>query len=303
MPAVVHHVIMAADDNYAQHLGVCLVSLFENNKQLSFEVSIFENKISKDNKTKIIEVARNYNQSVRFVSLCIKDFSDFPITAYYSPVTYFRLRLAEYISEDIERVLYLDCDTIVCNDIRPLLDIDLKGFPLAAVLDTPWQVNFASDILGIPLSSGYFNAGVLMIDMKAFRAVDVFKQAHTILKEYEQLPFLDQDILNIIFCDKWMRLPCKWNLLNGFFRRVYQDSSDRAIEMKEGIYSRCIVHYSAAEKPWTSNCVHPLISQYYHYLAFSPWKDFRVNKRIRHQLLLFRERCEELFKHGKFIRV
>lgn len=298
----VYHIAMAADDNYAQHLGVCLVSLFTNNKHLHLNVLVFEHGISQRNKNKILEVARAHNQSVDFISLKLDDFSDFPINSYYSPVTYFRLRLADYIGYDVNKILYLDCDTIVCGDVQPLLDTDMGGYPVAAVMDTPWQINYSSEIFGIPSVSGYFNAGVMLIDMESFRKSDVFKRSVKIISEEEKLPFLDQDILNIIFRDNWLHLPCKWNLLNGFMRRVYHNGSARALEMKDGIESRCIIHYSASTKPWLPTCVHPLIGQYFKYLKLSPWNGYHLQRSVKQYMKLLYERCMEVVNRGEFVR-
>lgn len=276
-----YYVAMAADNNYAQHLGVCLVSLFENNK-CCFTIYVFENDISIVNKEKIGSIASKYGQKVFFVTIDDDVFSDFSVTSYYSLATWFRICLGQFIEKSVDRLLYLDCDIIVNGDIEELMNVDLRGFSMAAVMDTPWQLDYVQDYLGTDKESGYFNAGVMLIDMRAYRAADVFRKAIEILKEKDQLPFQDQDILNIVFEKHWLELPCKWNLLNGFLKKDYM-TDPRYPAIATGIRDHVIVHYSAKEKPWSWRCMNPLKDYYYKYLDISPWKGFYPEVTVRQQ--------------------
>lgn len=298
-----YHVVMASDNNYAQHLGVALVSLFENNKDLSIKVWIFEPGIHAQEVENLRSIASYYGQSIEFVHIDIADFEEFPVNSYYSPVTWFRLRLGQYIDKDVERILYLDCDTIVCGSLKELLDLDLCGNAIGAVKDTPWQLAEASAYLWHDSNTReYFNAGVLLIDMNGFREADVFNRAIDVLRSGQKLPFLDQDILNLVFESNWHQLPCKWNLLNGFLKREYQDGSARASEMREGIKSRVIIHYSAWQKPWMWMCENPLKKEYLKYLRLSPWKDYKVRLSPYERLVFVKRYLHSLIKPS-FIRL
>lgn len=279
MPA--YNIAMAANDNYAQHLGVCLVSLFENNRDRRFLVYLFSDNISSDNISRIESVCAGYGNRLTVICPDRKDFEDLPMTSYYSLSTYFRLRLADYLGESVKRVLYLDCDMTVVANIGDLLDTDLEGYPIAAVNDTPWQVRFSSEHLGLGVSEyggKYFNAGLMLIDIDAYRSYQIFSKAKQILSDAKyQCDFLDQDVLNIIFADHWKELPCKWNLLNGFLKKEYM-TDKRWKEILSGIRSRAIIHYSAKEKPWSWLCLNPLKQEYFKYLALSPWSDFRIRR-------------------------
>ncbi len=176
------------------------------------------------------------------------DYERFHVTSYYSKATWFRLKLADYLHPDVKRVLYLDCDTIVVSDIGELLDLDMENCPVAAVNDTPWQIQYAAEHIGIDNPDGagkYFNAGMMLIDVDAYRSYYVFERAGQILADSRyQCDFLDQDVLNIIFRDNWKELPCKWNLLNGFLKKEYM-SDARWPDMMAGIKDRAIIYYSA----------------------------------------------------------
>lgn len=301
-----YHIVMAADDNYAQHLGVCLVSLFVNNRTLSFCAHIFESGMSEINQRKIEEVAKQYQQTVLFHTMSINDFVGFPLSdaaqSYYSTATLFRLRLGEMLDHSISRVLYLDSDTIVCGPITDLLMVDLNGCALAAVMDSPWQLEFAEEHIGIKKDIGYFNSGVMVIDMTQYRMADVWNKSIELIKQGRKLPFLDQDILNILFTGQWKEIPCKWNVLNGFLKRQYQDGSSRAKEIVEGIQNRVIIHYSAKEKPWMWRCENPLKAEYFKYLRMSPWKDYRMSLSLYEKLVFVKRYFKSLLR-PTYIRV
>lgn len=282
---------MATDDNYAQHLGVCIVSIFENNSNRSFFIHVFSSDISISNRRKIESIALRYKQSVVFHEMSIEDFKDFPIesatNSYYSNATLFRLKIGDLLDKNIERVLYLDSDIIVCGDIGELFDINMYGAPIAAVKDTPWMLDFAEKHLGISKDAGYYNAGVLLIDLNLYRNARIWEQSLELVRSETALPYLDQDILNLVFKNRWLELPCKWNILNGCLRKMYlNDACTRFAEYKEGITGRRIIHYSAKEKPWSWRCYNPLKEEYYKYLKISPWNGFTPNRTLRQWLSL-----------------
>ena len=151
--------------------------------------------------------------------------------------------------------------------------MDTENCPVAAVNDTPWQIQYAAEHIGIDNPDGagkYFNAGMMLIDVDAYRSYNVFERAGQILADSRyQCDFLDQDVLNIMFRDKWKELPCKWNLLNGFLKKEYM-SDARWPDMMAGIKDRAIIHYSAKEKPWSWRCLNPLKGEYFKYQRLSP---------------------------------
>lgn len=280
----VYNIAMAANDGYAQHLGVCLVSLFENNQNRRFMLYLFSDNISRTNIDKIKEVCDRYGNHLNVITPKREEFAGLPIRSYYSLSTYYRLRLADYLDESVKRILYLDADMTVVADIGELLDTDLEDFPIAAVNDTPWQLRYAVDHIGGTVEGNYFNAGMMLIDVDRYRSYQIFSRAVQILNDKKyKCDFLDQDVLNIIFRNNWKELPCKWNLLNGFLKREYMTDA-RWEDILDGIRHRAIVHYSAEEKPWSWRCQNPLKKEYFKYLALSPWSSFKVKRSLRQKL-------------------
>ncbi len=98
------------------------------------------------------------------------------------------------------RVLYLDVDTIAVRSLRPLAELDLGGAYVAAVENVwaPWMTHFPAK-LGLPPEQGYFNSGVLVMDLDRIRAdgrdAEMLEFAHT---RGDVITWLDQDVLNAV---------------------------------------------------------------------------------------------------------
>ena len=88
--------------------------------------------------------------------------------AHYTIDTYTRLWLGEFFPQTVDRVLYLDADIVVVGSIAPLWNVDLGGALMGAV-DIPGSDRGVTR-LGMRAEDGYFNAGVLVIDLKQWRA-------------------------------------------------------------------------------------------------------------------------------------
>lgn len=109
-----------------------------------------------------------------------------------------RLALPQLLREEA-RVLYLDADTIIVDDIGSLFEADLGGCPVGAVREPsrsrPWNP--------------YFNAGVLLMDLDAMRGNvcgDLIWTAN-----HRKMDFPDQDALNIVCHGAVHELPAIWN--------------------------------------------------------------------------------------------
>jgi lipopolysaccharide biosynthesis glycosyltransferase len=156
-----------------------------------------------------------------------------------SKVAYARLYIDEYLP-NLSRCLYLDTDLIVCSDITELYDTDLMGNITGCVPDissfNQFQLARFKDKLGLKNPSLYFNSGVMLIDLDAWRKDKIGLRAIKIgLENYDLLDGMDQDILNIVLEDKWLNLDAKWNTSK-------YDASEN--------FDNGIIHFLGRVKPW-----------------------------------------------------
>jgi|GEM_PF-1773282 len=174
------------------------------------------------------------------------------------------------VLKDIDRVVYLDCDLVVLKDITTLYDTDLLDFPLAACLDfwltgappfappiVGWGVGewhkFLSEVVRLADYKAYFNAGVLVMDLKRFRNAGLIDAAEEFLEQTNyKTVFVDQDALNHVINGAFVRLDSRWNVF-GNRSETDLNSADCEIAASAAL-SRSdpwIIHYAGRYKPWS----------------------------------------------------
>jgi len=121
----------------------------------------------------------------------------------WSPATYYRL-LACRLFKDLDKILYLDSDTMICRDIAELFNTDISDYVCAAVKDMSLMKDFREKYLN---GGNYHNAGILLINIK-----NMIKYEHLLFETKVPIRFVDQDIINAGFAGKIKTLPLKYNL-------------------------------------------------------------------------------------------
>jgi lipopolysaccharide biosynthesis glycosyltransferase len=175
---------------------------------------------------------------------------------HFNRSTMFRFALDTRAPVDCRRVIYLDADLTVCDDIRKLWAFDLGGVPLAAVTD-----GFADSLAfarkwGLSEAGEYFNAGVLLIDLQQIRERGLFGKA---LEFYAanaaELPWNDQDCLNYLLWEDWAKLETRWNIQRSMALANLNARLPAHKKFRGGRPG--IVHYTGPEKPWVMSQYHP----------------------------------------------
>lgn len=156
-----------------------------------------------------------------------------------SAFTYSKLFMAEALP-DIDEVLYLDVDTLIRDSLDPVLRMDLTH-PIGAVRELGDN--------GVPLFGSthvpYFNAGVLRMSLRRLREENLAQRSIEVLRDRPNLPFQDQDVLNLIFRDRHDALPQAFNMFDTYTRH--------ALSAWEMLKDPAIVHFVGPAKPWHSD--------------------------------------------------
>lgn len=176
--------------------------------------------------------------------------------SHISPMTYARFLLSETLPSELQRVLYVDSDILVLQDLEALCVADLGGACIGATLDTWLDPRIKANdpcCKEAPRVSDYFNAGVLLIDMDRWRTMQVEPRALDYLTENPQTPFSDQDALNVVLEHDWRALSERWN----FQGHQEVNFSTMAPGKWPGI-----VHFVTAAKPWKTESASPNASFY-----------------------------------------
>ena len=172
-----------------------------------------------------------------------------PHTNYISEVMYARLLLDRIVVDpSVTRIAYVDCDILVRSPIEGLIGQPLDGKPLGAAKDAHALVSsnrrdIKQDRDLFDPADPYFNSGILVIDLDAWRKMDIVAILYRLEQEgiLQRLPN-DQQILNYLFKHNWTQIDPSWNTF----------AANTAIE----IFDPKVVHYTGLAKPW--NLVPPV---------------------------------------------
>ncbi len=259
----------STDNAYLQHCMAMLCSVFDNNKNHSITVHLLHNNLSESSRNIVSELCSRYRQEVQFYDISKSNlFRNAQIThSSLSVATYYRLILGSTIPNDIGKILYLDCDVIVLNDISELFEINLDGYGVAAVRDScPYDNKHRFDI-GIGLDDKMFCAGVLMINLKYWRENNCQSMFFDYMDNMKnRLRFEDQDVLNYTFRHKWLQLPYKYGAYP--FSIAVIDYGQKRFDYNDYYFSPSIIHFATHVKPWLNIRV-PLDKYYWKYVKLS----------------------------------
>ena len=273
------HIFSCIDRNYLQHLGVLLVSIFENKSCGNHIVyHVLHTDLGFDDQKALIGIVSGYNERIMFHDMSeFHDYDNVKRFGQVSKAALFRLSIADILPNSIEKVLYLDSDMVINNDLYELWNTELDNYQVAAVEDAPIFDRY--DKLLMPKRAHYFNSGVLLINLKAWRQEGTSAKIVEFLIKYpERRAFNDQDGLNAVLHSKWLRLPPIYNQQTAIFYLPLKRLTYTESEYRNALKNPVIIHYSGVIsnlKPWEYSDIHPNKKLYYKYLKLTQWSDFR----------------------------
>ena len=264
-------VLLAFNTVYAQHGAACLASLIHHSTS-PLEVIIAS---TDDPEAFAPRFRRSFGDearvTLRFEKFVVPTDTDFPTPYTLTADAYLRL-WADRLFPTRSRVLYLDPDTVAVRSIEALWHTDLQGKTVGAV-PIPNSVRPAQH--GMPPGSLFFNSGVLLMDLQAWRTKEYCRRCIEYIQAHpERAIDADQDILNLVLFGDWLPLAFKWNVINPFFRPSYDMGLTEA-ERRRVCDEAAIIHFNGGAKPWIYLDNHPRQRDYFANLQRTDWRDYR----------------------------
>jgi len=258
------------DNNYVPHVAAAISSIAASARDIqSIRFIMLHTGVPERRREQVEALA----PAARFEWIEIRA-SDLPaITgreaiSHINEATFLRLATENFAPADCDRLIYLDADLTVKSDLRDLWNFDLGENYLGAVHDCIDAQEFAGRWELPPNDLGYFNAGVLLIDLAKVRAEKAFSRALDFVLE-KNPPLADQDALNWVAWGRWTRIPTRWNVQRHIAIRYQLD--ERLIAEATTGNSAAIVHFTGVEKPWIRNGYHPWAWLYWVALRRTPF--------------------------------
>lgn len=263
------NLVLASDERFAPYLAVMLRSVLDcTDKKRCYDIIVLHTDIAANTRKSIAALAEGRPEiSIRFCDIrgCVRGI-DFPVHHHFSRETFYRYFILKVLP-DYEKVLYLDADMAVRQDVGKLYDTDIERYLLAAVRDMDVIGAFKSDPdteryltkrLELKRPLEYFQAGVLLLNLTALRRE---LTAEMLVKKTLEFSWhmVDQDVLNM-FCQGRVRfLDQKWNMLidweyGGHSRRERMSHAPMGLwrEYGEARKNPYIVHFAGVWKPWNT---------------------------------------------------
>lgn len=279
------HILLAITDSYAAYCAVTLVSMFENNKGSNFCVHIICTDLTDNNRGQLERIFQCYKQKVDWIQPDLTKFQ--PIMDVkdrmpnkYHVSAYYRLFATEWLSENIDRVIYLDCDLIVVGDIKSLWKEHLDNNTALCATHDFIRINDYHRLQINPMLHTYFNSGVLLINLSYWRLHSIGQRCVDYLCTYpERILIADQEALNAVLVGKVKYIHPKYNTMSFYFAKEEYLSictwySDMNM-IREAIKEPVIVHF-AGEKPWFKGDYLPYRDEWMKYLNMTEWKSMKI---------------------------
>ena len=281
------HIVYASDDRFAEILGVSLVSLYENSKDMDdIVVYILDSGITDGNKQKMLSVCMSYNRSeIVFIpgeNISEKLSMDVSVDR-GSLSQYARLFVSSDLPEELNRVLYLDCDIIVKQSIRELWNLDLQGKTIGALMDAFSKYYRAN--IDLKENDIMFNSGVMLIDLSKWREQRVEERLLEFIKAKRgRIQQGDQGALNHVLSHDTYCFEPRLNSVTIFYDFTYDEmliyrkppKFYTEEQVREAVENPAVMHFTTSflsKRAWMKGCKHRYVGEWLKYKELSPWKD------------------------------
>ena len=284
------YVCYSINDFYAREAGISMLSFLDNNPGYEpEEVFFIDYGIHWLNKQRLDEIAARYGKRVTYLNG--KPVTDevkcqFPNYPAWKGSMAARIKpfIDKVMPDYVERLLYIDADTIVAGSVEELQKMDMGEAVVAGTISNTEGIKLKRH--EYELYSGnhiYMGSGVLLFDLKNWRCENIYERMLDVLGKKKHLRLPDQMLINNGVPERLMKvLPTKYNYVSHsyhpwqeyYWLRQYRIYSKQ--ECREAIDHPVIIHYLTGwmlARPWHEDCYSHRKEEYYHYKALSPWKD------------------------------
>ncbi len=277
------NILYTTNELFASKVAASMCSVMENNKNVDEVVFyIVGQGLSEASMSNYKMLGRKYCRSIEIINVNnIMEYLKFDFdTSGWNPISMARLAVDQLLPESVERVLYLDGDTINIASLEELWNTDMHGKALGACIEATVDKKRKKSLgMGkIP----YINSGVLLIDLKLWREEET---GSTILNYYKDnngmLVANDQNAINGALKEQIFYLEPRYNFYNIYWYYPYKVLkklmghtkyySEQVVE--DSKKSPAIIHYLGEERPWRKGNRHKYRAEYFRYLKKTPWKN------------------------------
>ncbi len=252
-------VVYICDDNYTMPTCVSIQSIYENKKDSVYDIYVIGVELSEANKNLLKQInLSGINIKLLEVSNRYKNLKTNHI--YVSKAALFKFELPN-ILDNLDKVLYIDSDTIILDDLKELFETDVNDFYAGVVRDYLAYYK-RQDYVDIN-TSDYFNSGMMLLNLNKLRSLDISEKLLECKSSLKLTRYMDQDCFNIVFNENIKYLEPKFNYMTSSIYLYPNDTNP------------VIVHTTSAKKPWAHSYV-PYFEDWYNMFKKSVCKNHKL---------------------------
>lgn len=245
------NIVFLSDKNYFKYTYITLLSLLETKNFYSkYNVKILSSDLLEKEKLNLLENLNSFNFTVENIPITLENPKS--CNSFYNSIIFTKLNLHK-IFPLYSKLLLLDSDIIIKNDLTELYNTDIYDYYLAGVKDIGPIIYHK--INNNKIYSNYFNVGVLLLNLNKIREDELFERA---LDDYEKncskYFFPEQDALNNVIDETKIKLlHPKFNWITSTNRytnsqicKIWNLNSIKEVNPNNIV----ILHYAGGCRPW-----------------------------------------------------
>jgi lipopolysaccharide biosynthesis glycosyltransferase len=250
------NLLFTVNKDYLEHVTDCIKSIIRFKSKDGYDIYILHSDLSDSDQYYLSEQVEDEDVSIYFKYVDSELFEAFPETDRYPRLIYYRIFAAWFLPKELDRILYLDSDTITINPLDELYEMDFNGNYFLACTHVRKLLNKVNQHrLGMEEESTYINSGVMLMNLDALRRRQDIDEVLSYMekrKRYFTLP--DQDIITAMYGNRIGIIDTmKYNLSDKILSLYNLDLTHEKIDLDWIRENTVIIHYYGKNKPWNKS--------------------------------------------------
>lgn len=261
------NILVTLNANYIRPLNVMLKSLFLNNEEEQFHIYVMHSSLNAEDISSINESVEKEGHQLSVIDVQEHYFEDAPIIKHYTKEMYYRLLAHKFLPSNVNKILYLDPDILVINEIKTLYEYDISSYLFAAAEHKRASVKEVNKLRLKPYElTGYYNSGVMLMNVPFVREKVKENEIYEFVRvNRKKLILPDQDIINALYGKYIYPIDeIRYNFDPRFY--LYHNlKSNGKYDLNYIMQHTSIIHFCGKKKPWHDNYSGRFHALYKHY--------------------------------------
>lgn len=268
-------IAIITDEKLPFTVAVTLISILENANPFAFckFYCFVTGSVSKTDREKILSIQEGYkNCTIEIIDMNDKYLSSDNRHDTITNACLYKFAIAEKLPQ-YDKVLYIDTDVIVLDDLSALYEIELHNNYIGGVFNILYRFckKSVAKMLDIPDLDSYINAGVMLMNLKLMRDDNLTVKLEQYIGKFQDS--VDQHIFNKVCYGRILNIHPKYNVTISY-AEFYETKKAQMFYskgvLKDTINNPVIFHYAGKRKPWLYEDV-PLSGKWHSYYTKSPY--------------------------------